>query len=117
MRFIIPIPSAVAFGLRQGRSDTFELELGADLISSARFVSLYDKHFWFSDFYTTQGISAASNLDGDHGHGGLHVSVGNEFYSKGRFFTGIEYVAIDVLPLARIPADGSVLRIYWGWGF
>lgn len=114
---IIPIPAAVAFGLRQGRSDTIELEFGADLISSARFVSLYDKHFWFSDFYTTTGISAASSLDGGHGHGGLHFSVGNEFYSKGRFFTGIEYVAIDVLPLARINAHGSVLRIYWGWGF
>ncbi len=114
---IIPIPAAVAFGFRLGRSDTIEMELGADLISYARFFSVYDKHFWFSDFYTTTGISAASNLDGGHGHGGLHFSVGNEFYSKGRLFTGVEYLAIDASPLARVGAHGSVLRIYMGWGF
>jgi hypothetical protein len=114
---IIPIPSAVAFGLRQGRSDTWEMEFGMDLIGYARFFSIYDKHFWFSDFYTTQGISAASSLDGGHGHGGLHFSVGNEFYSKGRLFTGIEYLAIDGVPFARVDTHGSILRIYWGWGF
>ena len=114
---IIPIPLALAAGVRQDRWNTYEFEFGYDFVTASRVLALYNKHFWVSDFYTTQGISAPSGANGGQGHGSLHFSLGHEFYSKGVFFTGIEYAAVDFPPFARVNTYGNILRIYWGWGF